>query len=450
MPGKHLGQWSGVGLVIANMVGAGVFISAGFSAQSMRPGHILLAWLAGAVLALCGSKAYAEVARLVPRSGGEYRYLSTLLHPSLGYLAGWASFLVGFSAPIAIDALAAGEFARQLFGVPALGTAVLLIAGLGALHASGLEQSAKGQNVLIAIKVLLLLFFTGTGLLLGSHSWPTWTPPHVSEGFPTGSFVNSLFYIAFAFSGWNAAIYASEEFDEPTKTVPRAMIIGCALVAVLYLLLNFVFVANLDPKTAEVVFAFDAPNSAKVTLGHEVMKKLLGAGAANVMSGIILLAFISAMSAMTLVGPRVYAAMANDGFLPKALGTVDGHPPRFSVLLQSALAILLVFITNLQQVLKDVGAILSFFAALTMCGLFRAALSNVTPEKPRPLALLAAFVYAGSTVFMLYTSIDGWLHPQFGEAHPYYLIYIAVVAVVALVAWGVTKMMNAPKGAPGK
>jgi amino acid transporter len=228
------------------------------------------------------------------------------------------------------------------------------------------------------------------------------------------------------------------------------MVIGCALVAVLYLLINFVFVANLDPQTASVVFQWDAPDSHKVTLGHEVMKKLLGAGAANVMSGIILLAFISAISAMTLVGPRVYAAMAKDGFLPKALGNVEGHPPRFSVLLQSALAIVLVFTTDLQEVLKNVGAILTVFAALTMCGLFRAALSKVTSEKPRPLALITAFIYAGSTVFMLYTSINNWLHPAFGEAHPTYLLWIAGVSVVALIAWGLTKMMNAPKGATSK
>jgi len=381
VPGKHLGLWSGVGLVIANMVGAGVFLSAGFMAQDLTPGQILLAWVVGAALALCGSVAYAEVARLVPKSGGEYRYLSTLLHPSLGYLAGWASLLVGFSAPIAIDALAAGEFAHQLLGVPPTWTAAALIAVLCAVHSSGLSTSARGQNLLIAVKVLLLIFFAGAGLVKGTTAWPTWSPPHLSEGFPTGPFVTSLFFIAFAFSGWNAAIYASEEFEEPTKTVPRAMVIGCAGVAVLYLLINFVFVANLDPKLAAVVFAYDDEGSAKVTLGHAVMEKLLGAGAANVMSGIILLAFISAISAMTLVGPRVYAAMAKDGFLPRSLAATEGHPPRISVLLQSGLAIVLVFTHKLPAVLGNVGAILTLFAALRSRGRSRSAPRSSTPAR---------------------------------------------------------------------
>ncbi len=448
MPGKHLGLWSGVGLVIANMVGAGVFLSAGFMAQDLGPGQILLAWVVGAVLALCGSVAYAEVARLVPRSGGEYRYLSTLLHPSLGYLAGWASLLVGFSAPIAIDALAAGDFAHQIFGLPPQWTGAALVVALAAVHASGLAASAKGQNALIAVKVLLLLFFAGAGLVRGSLAWPAWVPPNPSEGFPLGAFVTSLFFIAFAFSGWNAAIYASEEFEEPTRTVPRAMVIGCALVALLYLLINFVFVANLEPAGAAVVFKYD---SERVTLGHAVMQKLLGEGAAKLMSGIILLAFISAISAMTLVGPRVYAAMAKDGFLPGPLAGKNGEPPRWSVALQSGLALVLVFTHELQDVLQNVGAILTLFAALTMAGLFRAAAGKVTAEKPRPLALVAAAIYAGSTVFMLYTAIGRWLKPPFGKPHPEFLVWIAVVTVVALVAWAVTRMLKPPpQGAPSK
>jgi APA family basic amino acid/polyamine antiporter len=112
---ERLGLGSGVGLVVANMIGAGVFVSAGFMAQQLRPGVILLAWAVGAALALAGAIAYGGVVRVCPRSGGEYRFLSDLLHPFAGYLAGWTSLLVGFSAPIAAPALAAGPFARTLW-----------------------------------------------------------------------------------------------------------------------------------------------------------------------------------------------------------------------------------------------------------------------------------------------------------------------------------------------
>ena len=114
MKDHRLGLFSGMGMVIANMIGAGVFLSTGFMAQDLNPKQILLAWAIGAFLALSGARAYAEIAQIVPKSGGEYRYLSTLVHPALGYLAGWASLLLGFSAPIAIDAFAAGAFANTL------------------------------------------------------------------------------------------------------------------------------------------------------------------------------------------------------------------------------------------------------------------------------------------------------------------------------------------------
>src|SRR5512137_552062 len=193
---KKLGVRSGVGLVAANMIGAGVFLSAGFMAQDMAPGPILLAWVAGAVLALCGAVAYGAVARLVPRSGGEYRYLSELLHPAVGYLGGWASLLVGFSAPVAMDALAAGAFASTI--VPGLhptwaGAAMVVL--LTAFHAVGFRASARTQNLLVAVKALLLVGFVGVGLTLGARGWPTWTPPHAQPGFPIGPFASSLFYI---------------------------------------------------------------------------------------------------------------------------------------------------------------------------------------------------------------------------------------------------------------
>src|SRR4051794_515980 len=195
-PVKHLGLKSGIGLVVANMVGAGVFISAGFMAQDLGPTQILLAWGVGAVLALCGVVAYAEVARLLPQSGGEYRYLSELWHPFLGYLAGWSSLLIGFSAPVAVDAFAAGAFAQKLVPVinPELfGT--LIIAVLTVAHAIGLRSSARVQNALFAVKVVLLVMFVCLGVFFGRWAFPTWQPANPSVDFPVGAFAGSLFFI---------------------------------------------------------------------------------------------------------------------------------------------------------------------------------------------------------------------------------------------------------------
>lgn len=432
--------WPGVGLVAANMIGAGVFLSAGFMAQEMGPGPILVAWVVGAVLALAGARAYAELARLVPRSGGEYRYLSDLLHPSLGFLAGWASLLVGFSAPVAVDALAAGAFAKTVF--PALSpawTAAAFIVALTALHAVGLRTSERAQNILIGLKVLLLAGFVIVGLAYGQHSWPTWTPPSGGSGYPWAATFQNLFYIAFAFSGWNAAVYAAEEFEQPDRTVPRAMLVGCLLVAGLYLVVNWIFVANLAPKDAFSTVLSYVTGSEQVTLANAVVGRLLGPGLGKVMSLFTVAVFLSAMSAMTFIGPRVYAAMAKDGFLPAALAGKDGKPPVGSLLLQAAVALLIVFTQSLKDVLGNVGAILTFFAALSTAGLFRAALRKDGP-KVRPGALVAAAVYVLTAAYLI--GFD--LYKQKGKAG-----WIVPLVLVGLVAYAVARARRRSAAAPG-
>lgn len=436
---KPLGLWSGVGLVAANMIGAGVLLSTGFMAQSMGPGAILLAWAAGAALALCGARAYAEAARLVPRSGGEYRYLSELLHPSVGYAAGWASLLVGFSAPVAVDALAAGAFANTLSAAfDPRWTGAGLIVGLTALHAAGLKASVRGQNLLVALKLALFAGFICFGLFAGSSQFPAWTPPEHGAGFPLAAFMGSLFYIAFAFSGWNAASYAAEEFREPGD-VPRAMLTGCALVAALYLAVNWVFVANLTPADASAVFRYE---SESVTLGHVIALRLAGPGAARLMSALVILLFVSAMSAMTFAGPRVYAAMARDGFLPKVFAGREGRPPAASVFLQSALALLIVFTHDLRQALGNVGAILTLFAALTAAGLFRARFSaGGRFQKPPAAALIAAGVYSASAAYMLYFG--------FRDKSSTLLLWLAGVLAAAFAAYALTRAAAGEPGARG-
>lgn len=440
MSQRTLGLKSGIGLVIANMVGAGVFLSTGFMAQSLSPGLILLAWVIGGVLALCGAKAYAEVARLVPEGGGEYRYLSSLMHPALGYLAGWASLLVGFSAPTALDALAAGAFARAV--VPSLDPRLVgagLIILLTGVHAMGLHLSARVQNVLVGLKVLLLVGFVAIGVFFGSLSWPTWTAASPTQT-PVSEVLGSLFFIAFAFSGWNAAIYAADEFEAPERNVPRAMLIGCLAVGLLYLVVNFIFVANLTPAQGTVVFKYDDFTSLKgqfeqVTLGQAVMAALLGPFAAKVMSAVMLILFISAMSAMLLVGPRVYAAMAKDGFLPAFLGSKAGKPPTGAVLLQGALALALLFTHDVRSVLSNVGAILVLFAALTVSGLFVAKLRG---KDPSLVSLACAGVYVISAGWMFFVGFKNSIT---------LLAWVGAVALLGLGAFAMTRVAQKRKTA---
>jgi APA family basic amino acid/polyamine antiporter len=427
---RHLGLRSGIGLVVSNMVGAGVFLSAGFMAQDLNAAEILLAWVVGAAIALCGARAYAQVTEWVPRSGGEYRFLSDLLHPALGYLAGWGSLLLGFTAPIAVDALAAGAFAATVFPeVEPKAVGAVVIVALAVLHAVGLRTSKITHNVLVAVDAVLLVGFVLVGLFLGRAAWPTWTPPNATPGFPLEAFVRSLFFIAFAFSGWNAAAYAASEFRDARRDVPRAMLIGCALVAVLYLVVNWVFVANLTPEQGRAVFDYE---SKRVTLGHVLVRDLLGENGGIAMSLLSFTAFVAAASAMSLVGPRVYSAMAEDGFLPHALAAQQGRPPVASVMLQAILALVLLYTHTLQQVLTNVGGILTLFAALVSLSIFRVYFAKTNFARPSVLALVAAGVHVASAVFMLYFGFRGSTH---------LLLWIGVVAAIALVAFVATRSL---------
>ena len=172
---RFLDLRSGVGLIIANMIGAGVFLSAGFMAQDMSAGPLLLAWVFGAVLALCGAIAYGAVAADSGESGGEYRYLSDHIHPFLGYMAGWGSLLLGFSAPIAVDAIAVGAYGNTLVdtGIDPRHIGAFSIVLLCGVHAFHLQTSRGIQNALVALKLVLVLGFVALGLSVGSAAWPS-------------------------------------------------------------------------------------------------------------------------------------------------------------------------------------------------------------------------------------------------------------------------------------
>jgi len=405
-----LGWRSGTGLVVANMVGAGVLLSTGFMAQSLTAGAIMAAWALGAVLALLGAAAYASLAATSGRSGGEYRYLSDYLHPLLGYLAGWGSLVLGFAAPIAVDALAVGAFVAVLAPLPVLPTAAASVVAITLLHAFDLDASRRAQNALVIVKLALLLGLIAAGALLGSTALPDWRPP---EPPPEGSFLKAFllqqYWIAFAFSGWNAAIYVAGEFRDPRRDVARAVWTGCTLVGALYLALNWIFVANLDPAASKVVFAYETQHA---TLAHALLERLVGPSGASLAAVVIALVFLSAMSAMTLVGPRVYAAMAEDGFLPDALRARAGRPPVASVLMQGAIALAFVLTHDIREAVESASSVLILFSGLTALCVVRLRAAG-GPARPSAAVTAAAAAYAGFSAWLLFLGVTqygrlGW------------------------------------------
>lgn len=395
----------GAGVVMADMAGVGVLTTTGFMARELGPRAILAAWLIGGLLALAGAVAYGAIAQRVARSGGEYRYLSELLHPAIGLVAGWTSFIVGFSAPVAMAAYTAGAFAETLSEALAakwVGTAIICAVAL--LHGVGARTSFASQNLLAVVKLGLLVGFVLLGIGRGANTLPDW--PHVAQAAPEvalSAFVTSLVYIAFSYSGWNSAIYAAEEFAAPKRDVPLAMRAGTLAILLLYLGVNFVFVAGLPPERMQ---QWTASDTSRVTLAHLLVGDWLGGVGGAVMSAVVVVLLVSSVSAMTLIGPRVYASMANDGFLPKRFAAAPGVTPRWALLAQATLSLVLLWTQSFEALMQNVGAVLTASAALTSACVIRLQLSPRFSDKPGALAVLCGCVYFVTSIGILGFSLS--------------------------------------------
>lgn len=339
------------------MIGTGVFTTSGFLLADLRsPWAVLAVWAAGGVLAALGALSYGALARRIPESGGEYLFLSRTVHPAAGYLAGWISLLVGFSAPVAAAAIAFGEYARPwLPGWPPQLSGTILLLLFAGVHATQVRRGARVQDWTVLVKVILILAFVG-------FAWPLVHPSsvqNVSE-IPLSAFGVSLVWVSFSYSGWNAAIYIGGEVSDPERNLPRSLLLGTALVTALYLALNAVF-----------VFAAPVADlSGKVQVAQIAAQALGGAKLATAVSALVALALVSSVSSMVMAGPRVYARMAGDGYLPRWLAAGDG-PPRAAIALQAALALALLWTAAYDSLLTYIGFTLGLSTAATVLGLVR-------------------------------------------------------------------------------
>lgn len=364
---RRLGAPTLIGLVVANMVGAGLFTTSGFALADLgTPERVLLAWAIGGVIAILGVLNYGALAGRLQESGGEYLFLSRTLHPSAGFLAGWISLLAGFGGAIALAAEALQAYLVDLLptGLPPdlIGTA--LIIGAGLLHAIGLRPGAMAQNVVVAAKLLLLVLFAAVGLFLVLRA--DVPPATVSSAETTtpaldlASFVTSLMWISLSYSGWNAAIYVAGEVREPRRTIPRAMLLGTLLVTALYLVLNFILVhaAPVETLAGEPAIALVAAESLSGPTAREAVRILMA------------VAMLTSIASMTMIGPRVYAKMADDGLLPRFL-RFAGEVPRAAIALQVAVAVSFLWLSELRGMLANLGWLLSLCTAAAVIGLLR-------------------------------------------------------------------------------
>jgi len=401
-------------LVIANMVGTGVFTSLGFQIGQDASGNpvissglaLILLWILGGVVALFGALTYSEAGVLFPRCGGEYHYLTKMYHPALGFLSGWISFLVGFAAPVAAAAIALGNYLRSALAWPehlsgvfsfvktSSAFAILVIAVLTAIHAADKVLGARFQNVITLFKVLCILATVGLGLALGKSA-------HLSFALSQGAvrdilspaFAVSMFFVSFAYSGWNAAAYIAGEMDKPSKNLPVSLITGTVFVIVLYVLLNLAFLVTVPlPEMA-----------GKLEVGFVFATKVFGTRGGQIMAGIISFLLLSSISAMIIAGPRVTRVIGEDYHLFRWLGrTTRKDIPAVAIVVQSLLSVVYILTSTFDQVIVFIGFTLNLFTFMTVLGVM--ILRKTHPELPRSYRTLGYPV-----VPVLFLLINIWI-----------------------------------------
>ncbi|MBF8269337.1 MAG: APC family permease [Gammaproteobacteria bacterium] len=399
---SNLGLVTLIGLVIANMIGAGVFTTSGFALGDLgSPVLVLVAWLIGGIIAICGAISYGALSRLLPYSGGEYLFLSRNVHPLAGFIAGWISLLAGFTGAIAYAAI---TFAVYLLpgssSTKLTGNIVATLAILAALviHGFRVRHGAAIQNITVALKLLLIVFFIGSVAFgPGFAEWEGVRAYQATDsgGFSLTAFATTLMWISFSYSGFNAAIYVAGEVDNARQMVPRAILQATIITTIIYLLLNTIFVFAPDP--AAVSFKEDVAVIAASVLGGESLAKVIRA--------IIIVALFTSLSAMVMIGPRVYAQMAEDGLMPGAL-KFTRDAPHGAIIMQALLAIVVVWITSLRELLSYLGFTLGISAAATVASLFvlvrrNPALAVQLPAYPwAPLVFICfTLLFAGLAAF---------------------------------------------------
>lgn len=352
-------------IVIANMIGTGVFTSLGFQLVEIQSVPVLLAlWAVGGLAAFCGALSYAELGAALPRSGGEYNFLTEIYHPSAGFISGWVSATVGFAAPTALAAMTFGSYLSAVFPqLSAIWLATGLIVVLAVAHSRSHRSSGRTQSLFTLLKILLILGFSALALLSNSAGQDTQFLPQGGDGalLFSGAFAVSLIYVNYAYSGWNAATYITGELERPQRSLPLVLIASTSLVCLAYLLLNYVFLA-VAPMEAMV---------GKVEVGYIAASYAFGEAGGTIMGVLLALLLISTVSAMILAGPRVLQRIGEDFPLFHRLGRVNSDGiPSVAVLVQATVALAFLWSASFDRILVFSGATMALNTFFTVLGVF--------------------------------------------------------------------------------
>jgi len=410
---RKLGLFPATNIVVANMIGAGIFTTSGLLMSGLNdPVLMLILWAVGGIIALCGALSYGELGAAMPGAGGEYLFLSKLYHPIFGFLSGWVSFIVGFSAPIAASALGFSEYFTRavpdfsiwiqnngLMG-PELTKKVLAVSVIlifTFIHYRGIKYGARIQNALTLLKILLIVILLTAGFSSGKGDLSNFADGGTLQSGLAGwkTIGLSLMWIMFAYSGWNASTYLGAEIKNPTRNLPGSLIVGTVIVLILYLGINILYVYGINPEEMKGV----------ISVGGLAMGNLFGKSAEILFSILISFALFSSLSAFIIIGPRVYYSMAKDGLFFKSVASIHKkfQVPSNSILLQCLIAVILVLSGTFEQVLTYMGFALGIFPVLTVLGVWR--LRKKNPGAMRIMGFpITQVVYISAGILILFLS----------------------------------------------
>jgi len=394
-------------VLISNMVGVGIFGTTGYMARDIgHPGIILLLWLIGGAYAFLGVLCYSELGAAMPQAGGEYVYLRQAYGPIWGFLTGWTSFTIAFSAAIASCAHLFASHLHDLLepmGIPdtRVITALLVVWALTAVHAAGVKAGGILQQFLTISKILAIILLLLLGFTMGKGDWNNLTATQVPETLGLSTILVSFLFVTYGYSGWNAAGYIAGEITEPQKNIPLAGIAGTICVAVLYLVINvFYFYALPVDRLAAAPVELVAQKSAI---------SLLGAAASPWFTALLCLSILGTASAMIWIGPRVYYAMATDGVFPAffAHTTKSTHTPARSIVLQSCWISILILIGGFEQLVIYAGFAMIVFSSLAIAAVMVLRIKQpelVRPYKVRPYPIIP-ILYIVLSLAIMYAAI---------------------------------------------
>jgi APA family basic amino acid/polyamine antiporter len=396
-PRRTIGFYTACGIVIANIIGTGIFTSLGFQVPGIQSGFaLLMLWAVGGIAALCGALCYGELSAALPRSGGEYHFLSQIYHPAIGFMAGFVSATVGFAAPIALAAMAFGKYFNGVFdfGSPfVLSFCVVWIVAL--FHLGNLSVGSAFQNIWTLLKLLLIAALIVAGFVVEPKQPISFLPARGDTmSIFAPAFAVGLVYVMYSYSGWNAASYITGEVKSPEKTVPRSLLIGTTVVIALYVLLNAVFLVSTPREEL----------SGQLEVGLIAGKHIFGENGGRIVGGVICLGLVSAISSMTWIGPRVTMSMGEDNPLIRFLARKNRNGIPFNaLLLQLVLVNLLLLTRSFESVVKYIGFALLLCSLLTVIGVM--VLRRTRPELPRPYKVwaypLPPLVFSAITIWMM-------------------------------------------------